>query len=268
MSQVCDSIDTLSMSYLDDELAAEEKRELELHLLDCSACRDHVHEERLEVDMLRQRLAVPAVPELVRARTIRLLDREDAHDRRTSMRERISRWVLPGSSMAVAAAALLVFGFMRSPSTGARSFRSAVVSQQKPIDTYGTETGPWLERQIAGTVAPRFDDGIELLGGSMAQVEDRNVARLEYEVVTTGRQRFRLDAYMFRTRNNELIAGSLVETPEGRELHVSSLNGLPAITYVDRNQVGYLFISGDLSESALLDLVLSSDLIDRTRRGR
>ena len=36
---LCESIDTLSMAYLDDELAAEERRELELHLHRCASCR-------------------------------------------------------------------------------------------------------------------------------------------------------------------------------------------------------------------------------------
>ena len=40
---LCESIDTLAMAYLDDELASEERRELETHLHDCNACRAEVH---------------------------------------------------------------------------------------------------------------------------------------------------------------------------------------------------------------------------------
>ena len=46
MSNLCHSIDTLSMAYLDDELAAEERRELELHLGECASCRGHLDGER------------------------------------------------------------------------------------------------------------------------------------------------------------------------------------------------------------------------------
>jgi len=34
---LCESIDTLAMAYLDDELAAEERHELEAHLTECTA---------------------------------------------------------------------------------------------------------------------------------------------------------------------------------------------------------------------------------------
>ena len=45
---LCASIDTLSMAYLDDELAAEERRELELHLVDCASCKQHLDGERTD----------------------------------------------------------------------------------------------------------------------------------------------------------------------------------------------------------------------------
>ena len=71
-----------------------------------------------------------------------------------------------------------------------------------------------------------------------------------------------------RTRAGELRDGKVVQTSSGRELYISQLDGLPVITYVDENQVGYVFLSQDLSERALRELVFSSDLIDRARGGR
>ena len=54
---LCDSIDTLSMAYLDDELAAEERRELELHLTECTSCRAHLDGERAEQATLHRALS-------------------------------------------------------------------------------------------------------------------------------------------------------------------------------------------------------------------
>jgi anti-sigma factor RsiW len=269
MSQVCDSIDTLSMSYLDEELAPEEKRELELHLLECSSCRDHVQEARQEIGMLRQRLSAFPMPDLVRAKVTHSLDREDAQVRRKLYRERLSRWALPGTSIVAAAAALLVFVFLPSQQ-GTRSLSTVVASRQaQPFQITGAATGPWLEQQIAGTVAPSFDPGVELMGGSVSQVDARTVAHLVYEVGTTGRQRFQLEAFLFAAHSIELNVGRAVATDSGRVLYVSSLDdGRPAITYVDEKGVGYVFISSDFSQRALLFLVLTSELIDRARGGR
>ncbi len=263
--QVCDSIDTLSMSYLDDELAAEEKRELELHLLECNACRDHLGEERQEVELLRQRLAMPAVPELVRAKVTRLLDREDAQIGRALLKERVSRWLLPGASIAVAAAALLVFVFLRAPDQALPFGR--VVANRQPAALVARGEAPtqsWLQQQIAGTVAPRFE-GIDLMGGNLiTNDEGRTTARLVYEVSTPGPRRFQLEAFVFRARSGEFDGGRQYEYA-GRILHVSEVKGQPAVGFLDGNGIGYVFVSRDLSESMLLELVCSSDLIDRAR---
>ncbi len=60
---LCTSIDTLAMAYLDDELAGEERRELELHLHDCATCRKHVDSESEELGVLRGKLAAPPAPD-------------------------------------------------------------------------------------------------------------------------------------------------------------------------------------------------------------
>ena len=59
---LCQSIDTLAMAYLDDELVSEERRELELHLLSCATCKHHVESERAEIALVRRALAPPPAP--------------------------------------------------------------------------------------------------------------------------------------------------------------------------------------------------------------
>src|ERR1041385_8267360 len=101
---LCESIDTLSMAYLDDELATEERRELELHLTECAACRAHVGSERADHVLIARALAAPPASELLRAKIARSLDAEDKTRRRQWL-----QYALPGSAIVAAAAAIAVF---------------------------------------------------------------------------------------------------------------------------------------------------------------
>ena len=74
---LCESIDTLAMAYLDDELAGEERHELEAHLTECAACRAHLDGERIDQQLLRRALVAPPAPDLLRAKIGRALDAED-----------------------------------------------------------------------------------------------------------------------------------------------------------------------------------------------
>src|SRR4030095_15282191 len=112
---LCNSIDTLSMAFLDDELAAEERRELELHLLDCASCRHHVEGERADLELVRKALVAPPAPALLKARIARALGAEGAAAVHRE-RRRWSQWLLPGSAMLAAATAILVFVGVGVPS--------------------------------------------------------------------------------------------------------------------------------------------------------
>lgn len=265
MNQMCNSIDTLSMAYLDEELAGEERRELELHLLECASCRDYVQAERQEAALRRQLLATPPAPDVVRAKVLRMLDREDEQTTSRALRERIARWLLPGSSMAVAAAAMLVFVFLREPASDSSLPVAAVA--HAPMSVTGVRTGSWVQEQLDAP-APSFGAGIELVGGRATLVDDRELVQLFYEVESSRRQRFQLEAFLFRAQANELREGQAVRSIEGRTVRITRLEKRPAITYRDERGIGYIFMSEDLTERALLELVLSSDLIERARDGR
>ncbi|HEX2687627.1 MAG TPA: zf-HC2 domain-containing protein, partial [Kofleriaceae bacterium] len=167
---LCQSIDTLSMAFLDDELAAEERRELELHLLDCVNCRHHVDGERADLELVRKALAAPPAPALLKARIARALDAEDAAAAR-SERRRWSQWILPGSAMLAAAAAILVFVGVGAPSARDSAVTLDVAKQQThalPLEVQGTSTGPWLRDHFAPVEPPQFTEpGIALLGARL-----------------------------------------------------------------------------------------------------
>ena len=269
---LCQSIDTLAMAYLDDELVAAERRELELHLLECSTCRSHVDTERAELELVRKALVAPPAPDLLKARIARALDVEDREaaklQRRTWM-----QWLLPGSATLAAAAAIMLFVFVRPPSanTSAGSVAQEAVRQQSramPMEVQGASTGPWLRQHFRPIEPPRFTEpGIQLVGARLTAVAGHEAALLRY-LVSMGGNQYTLTAVLIAgLREGSLSGGQPIQVGD-RTLHVHNANGTPAVTYVDDQGMGYTFAAERLSAQELLELVVSSDLIGRAQQGR
>jgi anti-sigma factor RsiW len=272
---LCPSIDTLSMAYLDDELAGEERRELELHLIDCPACREHVDAERTELTFVRQALAAPPAPDLLGAKLGRMLDAEEAVEARRD-RQRWTRWVLPGGAMAAAAAALVVFASVR-PATMQVSAATHEATRQQlrqpPLEVQGASTGPWMREHFAPVAMPEFTDaGVRLVGGRLTAVDGHDAALLFYTYRAADGGQLGLTSLVVRdVRPDELTMGQAVDVG-GRQVHVVEANGMPAVTYIatapDGTRMGYVFTSDKLTANELLDVVVSSDLIGRAQQGR
>jgi anti-sigma factor RsiW len=269
---LCQSIETLSMAFLDDELVAAERRELELHLLDCASCRERVESERTDLSLIRRALVVPPAPALLKARVARALDAEDAVAIR-SERRRWSRWVLPGSAMAAAAAALLVFvgvvGTPRSRSQGSKDV-ATVVKSGVPLEVRGASTGPWLRRFVSVEPPEFTEPGIVLLGGRLLPngIANHDAALLQY-LVTLGAEQLTLTAVVLKDlRGDELSDGQAYQVGD-LVLRVHNANGMPAVTYIDpRDHIGYVFASSRMTADELLRLVVSTDLITRAHQIR
>jgi anti-sigma factor RsiW len=267
---LCESIDTLAMAYLDDELADEERRELELHLLGCPTCRAHVDGERAELDLIRRALVAPPAPDLLKARLDRALDGEDREAARVT-RRRWAQWALPGAAMLAAAAALALFVFVRPPQaepTG--SVAREVVRQQArpmPMEVQGESTGRWLRAHFRPVEPPRFASGIQLVGARLTAVAGHEAALLRYQVAIDT-NRVTLTAILIDDiREGELAGGQAIRVGD-RTLHVHNANNIPAITYVDAAGMGFAFAAERLTAQELLELVVSSDLIGRAQQGR
>ena len=277
---LCQSIDTLAMAYLDDELVAEERRELELHLLSCATCKHHVESERAEIALVRTALAPPPAPPALKVSIQRLLDAEDRAAVRFE-RRRWTRFALPGAASLAAAAAMLLFVVSRpleeSSSNGDRVAREAVRVQSRPmpLEVQGPDTGQWLRQHFAaGMEPPQFTEpGIRLLGARLTAVSGHDAALLKY-LVTVGQNQFTLTAVVIDDlRGEELSGGMPIKIGGDRLLHVHDAGGIPAITYVDESgppgtRIGYTFAAERLSAQELIELVVSSDLIGRAQRGR
>jgi len=271
---LCQSIDTLSMAFLDDELAAEERRELELHLLDCAVCRVHVDAERADIALVRKALVAPPASALLKARISRALDAEDAVAARRE-RRRWSQWALPGSAIAAAAAAILVFvGLGAQRPVGSATALTDVAKQQThalPLEVQGASTGPWLRANFAPVEPPRFTEpGIALLGARLLPngIANHDAALLQY-VVEIGAERVTLTAVVLKDLRESFLSGGQAFQAGDLELHLHNANGMPAVTYIDpSDNVGYVFASERLTAQELIRLVASTDLIARAQQRR
>jgi anti-sigma factor RsiW len=276
---LCQSIDTLAMAYLDDELAPEERRELELHLHDCASCKQQVESDRAELDLVRNALVAPPAPDLLKARIARVLDEED-RDLARQTRRRYGAWLLPGSAMAVAVAALVFVAFAviqkdsSSPTAASPPVTQEAVRQTRsrnslPLEVQGPNTGAWLQQHFTASQIrpPEFGDAIQLLGARLSEVAGHEAALVQY-VVSTDHELITLTAVLIDRVQPEDLSGGVQVRVGNRIMHLHDANGYPAVTYVDEDGLGYAFTSERLSAPELVQLIANSDLVGRTQQGR
>jgi hypothetical protein len=174
--------------------------------------------------------------------------------------------------MLAAAAALAVFVAVKPADTGASGVTHEVVRQQThqlPLEVQGASTGPWLREHFAPTMEPpRFSaEPVQLTGARLTAVNGHDAALLQYKV-SLGDAPFNLSAVVLRDmRGDDLSGGQEIQVGD-RALHLVEIEGVPAVTYVDEDHRGYVFMSERLSANELVRFVVSSNLIDRAQNGR
>jgi anti-sigma factor RsiW len=270
-ASLCETIEPVAMMYLDDELAPEERRELELHLVDCERCRAVVTEQRADLEMMRMALAAPPAPDMVKARIARALDDEDKHELKAE-RSRWTRWMLPGSALVAAAAAIVLFvgsGLKPTEQPRVAAVTHEIIRQQErplPLEVQGASTGPWLKQHFASVEAPQFTEpGVQLIGARITAVQGHDAAMLRY-LVSVGVNRVTLTAVLITdVQGDELQGGQPVQVG-GLTLHMYDADGQPTLTYVDENRVGYVFTSERMTARELLSVVVRSDFIGRPQQ--
>lgn len=272
MSLQCADIETLVPTYLDDELAGEETRELEQHVAGCAECRHQLAEEARFHASLRKRLSPPAIPDAVRERVTAALDREDWSSRRHPERARWS-WALPATASMAAAAALFLFVFSSPPSPPSESpvAYDAVRQHMRrpPIEVQGTAVSPWIRRHFSPDVqVPRFEhDETSLRGARLSHLLGRDAVQFYYNVV---RDQHWHDVSMlvfdasgidfqrtFRSGHRRVIGD--------REIWLDERMGYGLVAHKGPDGLGYLLIS-DMSGDQLVELLRRSDLLSRRAR--
>jgi mycothiol system anti-sigma-R factor len=280
---LCKSIDTLSMAYLDDELAAEERHELEAHLTECSQCRGHVDQERADRSVVRKALAVGPAPDLLRARISKALDAEDRAEQKAT-RRRWSTYLLPGSAMLAAAAAIAVFVGVQNESMAPRAKSqplaastrplagkvsnsvSNVTRRSLPLEVQGASTGPWLRQNFAPQVEPpKFsgpDDniiGARLLPGG---IDGHDAALVAYNVTLHGKPFVLTVLFVRDIGPTEWDEGGEPVKVNNRSMHVMQADdGNKMVSYVDRRGIGYIFNAPEISTEDLVSLVGRTELV-------
>lgn len=253
MTSICSSIDTLAMTYLDDELADEELRDFEMHMIDCAACRTRVDAERDALADLRRKLAPPPTPDLMRARLVATLDGEDARTSHEGRRSRVSGWLLPGAASFAAIAALALFAWSRVPEKVPESVASDVARTQLQ--------SPRIALPVIAGEGP-VQDRIDLVATSRSQLRDRDVFQQLYWV----RERagdHTIQASVFDARGLEFEGGERVNA-NGLVLWVHEvLDGKWVVLHRTRDGVGIGFSSPDLPPEQLVNEIVGYGLVER-----
>ena len=262
------------MAYLDDELAAEERRELELHLLDCAELpRSTSTASAPSSTLVRERARRAARAGSAQGARSRARSTPRTRRPRAAERTRWSRWLLPGSrdrsprpprswcSSAVEPAGD-ASGHARSRTRSSRQQTRAL-----PLEVQGASTGPWLQQHFAPTVdaaAVRASPASSSLGARLHRGQrPRRRARCQYAGHDRRRRAFDLSAVVIRDlRRDELPAAARRSRSATARSTSSRPTAMPAVTYVDANHIGYVFMSEQLiARTSCVRLVVSSDLI-------
>lgn len=262
MNNLCESIETLAMALHDGELAGEELRDVELHLTECTSCRDQAAAQATAIGGLRRKLAAPPAPDTLRARVRLALDAEDRAARRP-----LADWLLPAGAALVAVAALALFLTAR-PSVPGRSVESVVAEKataRRPLEVEGPETVRWVKQHYdSGLALPTFASAnVQRWGARLADVHDRRALELYYRVTTPEGVTRDLSVTVFDARNLGL-RGDRVEI-DGRVLRVGVYRGSTVVSYRDGRDHAYVFTSTQLTPEELVELVGTSSLLMQVR---
>jgi anti-sigma factor RsiW len=266
VSAICKSIDTLAMAYLDDELAAEERHELETHLTECTECRGRLDQERSDQSVIRRALVAPLPPDMMKARLARALDAEDTAAAK-EQRRRWYRYLLPGSAMVAAAASIALFvGVQVTPEHVAGNVAHQATrhaTRSLPLEVQGASTGPWLRQHFASVEPPQIvEPGTQLLGARLmpGAINGHDAAALSYQI-RSGASPFILSVLVVRDLGEDEMREGFPMEVAGRKVYLVESDGQAVVTYVDRNHMGYMFMAPELSVNELVRLVSRTDLV-------
>jgi len=269
VSLLCEGIDTLAMAYLDDELAGEERHELESHITECTACRQHLDEARTDHALIKRALVISPAPDMLRAKLVKALDKVDAENAK-EQRRRWYQYLLPGSAMVAAAAAIVMFIGMQTNTQKV----SATVAQQAtkhgtrglPLEVQGASTGPWLHQHFASSVEPPHFNQVpdtQLLGARLlpGAINGHDAAALSYQIRIGGDPTILSVLVVRGLAETEMREGTPVRLNNRTVYVLVSPQGQNVVTYVDRDNMGYMFMAPELNVNELVWLISQTDLV-------
>lgn len=257
---LCESIDTLGMAYLDDELAVEERHELETHLTECASCRSELDGARADQGLIKTSLAAPRATDTMRMRLMGSLDLAD-RDAARAERKRLSAWVLPGSAILAAAAAIAMFvgvGSHTSTQNGG-AIAKAVVHQHGralPYEVEGPSTGRWVQQQLGFEMPQVSPTGSKRIGMRLLPqgINGHDGLLVAYDVTVNGQHIVLSEIIIADVSADEMSNGEEVQAGD-RTVHVVESGGHTVVTYLDAAHRGYMFLADELPTAELVKLV-------------
>jgi anti-sigma factor RsiW len=275
MTNICNDKQKLVPTYLDDELAESEARELEEHVSDCGDCREALESAERELTALRAQLRPPAAPPHLEAKlhaALNGIDREEMGQ----MRSQLWSWSLPAVASAAAAVALgfFIYSELRphwpgQPSSSPSAATAAAEPRSTPQAPMMVSSDPG---QIARSAAaflktqvepPRFTKHpVSLVGWEPGRFHGRSAATFVYEMAQHPSQRVHVHAF---SAGDLDLTGHQRHVINGRNLWTDRSFGMNTVTYRNPSNIAYVFSSA-IDQQELLELVSESDalrLLDR-----
>ncbi len=267
----CGDIETLTQSYLDNELTEGDAREFETHASVCEGCRNHLESEAEFHRQIRQQLTAPKAPMSLQDAICHSLDREDWNQRKSPRRSNLM--ILPIAATMAAAAALMVFVTASSSPQVAeeRLVASDAVRQhmrRPPIEVQGTAVSPWVQKHYNKPVqVPRFNPAeVRLRGGRLSHIQGRDALQFYYDVALD-RRRHEVSLLAFNADNIDFGSGfdnARKRTIGSRDVWVGESKGYGVVALKGPLNVIYLFTSAKMTGEHLFDVVRRSDLLSTT----
>jgi hypothetical protein len=136
-----------------------------------------------------------------------------------------------------------------------------------PLEVQGASTGPWLQQHFASVQPPHFNNAEvpdnQLLGARLlpGAINGHDAAALSYQM-RRGGDPFILSVLVVRDlREDEMRDGTPMRVNNRTVYVLETPQGQPVVTYVDRDNMGYMFMASELSVNELVWLVSRTDLV-------
>ena len=251
-------------AYIDDEVDEREAAEFESHLDSCGACRAELETQLRIKRTMQQALGDDAAPEELKERVLAGMSEIDAEregDEPTSSRSR------PLAALAAAIPLMLgvsvILWLMPSLTVApVESGQPPVVEntvdwhrQAFPVEVPGPDrshVATWFDGKVEFPVRiPEFKkEGVRLVGGRIAHVQDRRAAYLSYQVNGA-----RMSVMIFHGEGVK-VPSSRIREVGGHEVALFNNHGYEVAVLQDGGLTYTL--TSELAENELLDVVVSS----------
>ena len=257
MSMTCTDLRRLDDCYLDDELAHEERAEVDGHLATCEACRADIAAARHLRSVVRAKVRRPEVPAALRGKVLAALDKAD---RPPLTFARAASRALPYASgfLAAALVAMVVGQLVRAHVPDEKlSAEDAVAThaQNLPLDVQGDaeHVSSFLAGRIPLAVTPPRlgTQNASLQGARLSHMRGREAAQLRYQV-----NRKPVTVTVFDARGTDMSGMRHVEIGRYKDAWAGQAQGYNVVI-IRHEGVGYAFTSA-LNQQQMVDLATAA----------